>query len=138
MRTTMISIVAFTLATCSTLALADETNTTAPGTQTQPLPAAAAVTNVPEYRTVWKGLLFAAPSNAAPGVVAVLQPVKHQKTGHHLVRAEDRVLATRIGELSHSHKGTGVVLNGVLDPDGITILATDVYELPKEKKPEQR
>ncbi len=108
------------------------------GTSTQQMRTATVDINALLQRTVWKGLLFEAPTNATTGVAAILRQDKHQKTGGFLLRTEDPVLYTRMLELSQAHKKTAVVLNGRLDPGGTTVLVTDLLELPKERKPERK
>ena len=120
------------------VAAADDATTASTGIRTQPVHTANVDTNALLQQTVWKGLLFSAPTNSAAGVVAVLKQDKHQKTGAFLLRTEDPILYTRMQDLGHAHKGTSVVLNGRLDPDGITVRVTDLLELPKERKPERK
>jgi len=138
MRCALFSMVLFSLAAVGACAVADETNAAPAKAKTRQTPVAIVDTNALLSQTVWKGLLFAAPSDSAAGVVAVLKQDKHQKTGFYLLRTEDPILATRMRELGLAHKGAPVVLNGRLDPDVTNLLVTDLLELPKERKPERR
>ena len=137
MRLTLISTLLCLLIPAATLAGADAPPAPA-ATRTQQVHTANVDTNALLQRTSWKGLLFAAPTNAAADVAALLKQEKHQKTGGYLLRTEDPVLFTRMQDLSHAHKTAAVVLDGRLEPNGTTILVTDLSELPKERKPERK
>lgn len=111
----------------------------ADGTNAPPeAPATNSVVTVPSHRTVWKGFLFAVPTNSAAGVVAGLKEEKHQKSGTYLLRTEDPILTTRLRDLSQTQKNAAVVLSGELDPAVHTILVTGLLELPKDRKPERK
>ncbi|MEI8241845.1 MAG: hypothetical protein WCI17_01120 [bacterium] len=88
-------------------------------------------------KTTWKGSLAAAPTNAAATVVGVLKPEKHVPIAPLLLRTGDPVLAARVQEMVATHKGAAVVLTARLDPDGTSLLVTDVLLLPRERKPER-
>ena len=88
-------------------------------------------------KTAWKGLVFPLPENAPPRALAFLKQEKKQKTGYYL-RAEDPILISRLREMGQSRKGTPVALTARLDPDGTTLLVTDMAELAKDRKPERR
>ena len=138
MRRTLIPVALLALLAAGACTLEDDSDT-APVRTWKHRPHAVNVdTNALLQQTVWKGLLFAAPTNSAAGVVAVLKQEKHQKTGAFLLRTEDPILYTRMQDLGHTRKGTSVVLNGRLDPDGTTVLVTDLLELPKERKPDRK
>jgi len=138
MRLTLLSASLFALIAAGAIATEDDAGPAPVGTQTQQVRTANASTNALAHQTVWKGLLFPAPTNSAAGVVALLKQEKHQKTCAVLLRTEDPILFTRMQDLSHAHKSSGVVLNGTLDPDGTTVLVTDLRELPRERKPERK
>jgi len=138
MRCTLFSVILFALAAAGACAVTDETNAAPAKAKARQIPVAIVDTNALLSQTVWKGLLFAAPSDAATGVVAVLKQDKHQKTGFYLLRTEDPILATRMRELGLAHKGAPVVLNGRLDSDLTSLQVTEILELPKERKPERR
>ena len=136
MRRTTSNIVLSSLLTIASFAvLADDAVPTTAETPTQSVASANALLQ----QTVWKGFLFAAPSNSVKDVLAVLKEEKKQKNGAFLLRTEDPILATRLQELSHSHKGCAVVMNGRMDPARTnSILVTALLELPKERKPERK
>ena len=138
MRLLLRSAGLFALLAAGAAAAAEDATPAPAGARTQPAHTANVDTNALLQQTVWKGLLFAAPTNSAAGVVAVLKQEKHQKTGAFLLRTEDPILYTRMQDLGHTRKGTSVVLNGRLDPDGTTVLVTDLLELPKERKPDRK
>ncbi len=138
MRLLLQSAGLFALLAAGAVAAADDAAIASTGGRTQQVHTANVDTNALLQQTVWKGLLFAAPTNSAAGVVAVLKQEKHQKTGAFLLRTEDPILYTRMQDLGHTRKGTSVVLNGRLDPDGTTVLVTDLLELPKERKPDRK
>ena len=137
MRCMLISVSLFALTAICVSEAAGETNTASAQVQAQQAPVATVDTNALLSKTVWKGLLYAAPSDAATGVVAVLKQDKRQKSGYYLLRTEDPILGTRMRELSLSHKGAPVVLNGRLDPNMTVLVVTDIFELPKPRKPER-
>ena len=137
MRCMLLSVSLFTFTAICAREAAGETNTAPAQVQTQQAPVATVDTNALLSKTVWKGLLYAAPSDAATGVVAVLKQEKKQKSGFYLLRTEDPILVTRVRELSLSHKGAPVVLNGRLEPDMTNLVVTDIFELPKPRKPER-
>jgi hypothetical protein len=98
-------------------------------------PAAAAITNDLQ-QTSWKGELAAAPANATNDVVAMLKQQKPLGGALPIpLRAQDPVLATRLRELSQPHANHAVVLTAHLDPDGTTLLVTDLRQLPSAPKP---
>jgi hypothetical protein len=139
MRSKLIQMGLFTLVVAGAYAAVAEEATTAPvKAKVRHAPTANVDTNALLQQTVWKGELFAAPSNSAAVVVAVLKHEKHQKTGTYLLRTDDPILATRMRELGHAHKGSAVVLNARLDPDETNLWVTDILELPKERKPERK
>ena len=137
MRVTHFSLCLLAFLTAGTLSLADDTPVPSP-TKTHPAPTVLVDTNALLQQTVWKGVLQAASTNSPAGVVAVLKQDKHQKTPGFFLRTEDPVLYTRMQEIAQARRGAAVVLNGRLDPDITTILVTDLFELPKPRKPERK
>jgi hypothetical protein len=138
MRCTLFSIVLFTCVAAGACAVAGETNAASAKAKERQALVANVNTNALLAKTVWKGLLFAAPSNSAAGVVAVLKQDKRQKTGFYLLRTEDPILATRMRELGLAHKGAPVVLDARLNPDMTNLLVSDILELAKGRKPERK
>jgi hypothetical protein len=88
-------------------------------------------------KTTWKGSLAAAPTNVEANVIAVLKPEKHVPIDPLRLRTEDPVLAARVQEIVATHKGAAVVLTARMHPDGTSLLVTELFLLPRERKPER-